>query len=211
VSEERRPVEEATAVFNKHSHILMVKARARALRDEVISLMGELYFGDATFFEDPYAREFDLSVLNAPTFAPIFSPGDGISAVTVGEVTFQHPSADVGQVTVRCPHGHIHALAALGMPLDSVTFEAVKLVIHPDGRNWKHRRTIILRLPDHWNLADTPRDRVLAGYVEKWGFFAQGDDHGDDADDLDDAPGLGELFHARVAARYRGNQPPVGP
>ena len=209
VSTERKPVNMAMAVYHKHIHILMVSVRERVLRDEIIGLMGEFYFGDRHHFEDPYAREFDLSILADPNLKFASKASDGIGAVTISEVTVQPTSADLGITTVQCPNGLHAALRALNLSPDSVSFERVKLIVHPDGHNWKRKRTIAIKLPDWWNLADTPRDRMLAGHVEKWGFFAKVGEDSDAEEAVADAEEFGELFRSRVTTRYRSSDPLV--
>ena len=205
VSAERKPVSMAMAVYHKHIHILMVSVREKALRDEMIGLMGEFYFADRRHFDDPYAREFDLSVLADPNLKFPFKASDGIGAVSVSEITFQHPSADLGLLTVQCPHGIHAALRALNTSPDSVTFEGVRILVQPDGYHWKYQRTIVIKLPDWWNLNYTPRDRLLAAYVDKWGLFAKIEEKDDAEEAVADVEELGELFRTRVANRLRGN------
>lgn len=211
LSEEDKPVEQAMAVYYKHTHVLMVKVRQKKLRAELITLMGELYFDDPYFFDHALAREFDLSPLADPKFDFPFRPADGISSVSVEGFSFWHPDARLGLLKdVPCPQGHVAALAALGLTQDQVDYYGVKIKFAPDGRIHRYNRTACISLPDRINLGDTPRDRLLTKYLDEWGFFATETDDAD-AEAVEDAAQLGELFGTRVGTRYRGDSPPVAP
>lgn len=206
VSRTRRPVGQAMAVYYPKSGLLMVKARALKLRDQLIRLIGQVYFDDVEFFATLHVHEFDLTPLNDPDFDMPFNAGDGIGAVRIVELSLAALNANVGPSTFACPNGPKAALHSLGLPLDMVVFNGVKIRVEPDGKKNTRQRTIAIELPDRWNLKDTPRDRKLAEYVDRWGLMKkEGDDEGKPVEDLvDDAERLGESLRARVAARYQG-------
>ena len=209
VSAPDRPVENAMIVYYPSNGLLTVKAHNKKLRDHLISLIGEIYFADSEFFEGAYRREFDLSSLTDPDFGFSYRASDGISGVRVVEVAFSHPDHRVGLVTAHCLTGHQEALRALRIAPDSVEFCGVRIEVLPDGRVYKRKRTVVIQKPDRWNLKETPRDRILAKYVEEWGFIKKEttDERERVADLMDDAERLQESLRARVAARYTRPNP----
>ena len=205
VSEMRQPVGLGLLVYYKETGVLTIDVRTQALRERLIEVFGKIYFRDARHFDDPFADEFDLSPLCDRDRRYEGRALDGIGSVGITEITFEHPDNDVGKLTLKCPHGHVAALDALKIPLDAATFQGVKIEIRPDGVHRKRKRTINITLPDRWNLNDTPPDRVLARYVETWGFSKKVVPHDDaSAGAMDDVDRIGEMFRDRLANRYAG-------
>ncbi len=211
ITDWRKAVEPAMCVYYKSNGVLMVKAREKKLSRQLISLMGSVYFDDPLFFESLYLEEFDLQPVLKPDFEFDLLPGEGTTSATITSMTFVHPAARVGKVIIQVQGDHRKALHDMGLSPGKVKLDAIKIETWGDGRKYKNRRCIEIRLPDICNLTDTPRDRSLADCLERWGITGnENEPNAFELESLAASDSEREIVRSRIESRYQGENPGLG-
>lgn len=205
VTDWRKSVEAAMCVYYKSNGVLMVKAKEKKLSRELITLMGKVYFNDPLFFESLYLEEFSLQTVLKSDFEFSLLPGEGTTTANITSMTFIHPSASVGKLTMQCKGDHRKALRDMKLDPQKIKLDALKIETWGDGQKYKNRRCIDIRLPDICNLTDTARDRSLADMIERSGITGKENEQNIfKLESMETFDTEREIVRNRIESRYAG-------